>query len=434
MTDSAGPTVTGPTVTGPTVTPAAGPTTTGPTTTRAAIPEPAADHAGGPFAGLVVLDLGQVYQGPYCGFLFAAGGADVLKIEPPRGEPLRRREQVQGGSVPFAILNAGKRDVTLNLKHPTGQQLLRELVVSADVLIENFAPGVMDRLGVGWEALRQLNPRLCYGSGSGYGLSGPDRDRLAMDLTVQAYGGAMSVTGFPDGPPVKAGPQMVDFLGGVHLHAGLVTALFERSRTGLGSHVEVAMQEVTLLSMASNWGTLVSSGQVGRTGNRHSGLAVAPYNVYPTVDGAIALICTADEHWTNLTAAMGQPELATDERYLDNTARAGHLDEVDALVGAWTKGMTKADVFAAAQTYRVPAAPVRTLAEVRDDPHLRERQAIRDIDHPEYGVVPLPQSPIRLGGRSPRLLSTSPGFGQHNAEVWGALGHDHATLRAEGVI
>ncbi len=385
-------------------------------------------------AHLRVLDLGQVYQGPYCGFLFAAAGADVIKIEPPRGEPLRRREQVQGGSVPFAILNSGKRDITLDLKHPRGRELLLQMAKTADVLIENFAPGVLDRLGVGWDVLHEGNPRLCYGSGSGYGLSGPDRDRLAMDLTVQAYGGAMSVTGFPEGPPVKAGPQIVDFLGGVHLYAGLMTALFEREHTGIGGHVEVAMQEVTLMSMASNWGTLIGTGSVGRTGNRHSGLAVAPYNVYPTTDGAIALICTAEEHWANLAHAMSRPELIGDPRYVDNGSRAAHLDEVDELVAAWTVTQTKAAVFAACAHFRVPAAPVRTLVEVLHDEHLRQREAIRDIDHPIYGTIALPQSPLRFDHQAPPRLSVSPGFGQHNTEVYGELGLDAEALRADGVI
>ena len=401
------------------------------------VPAGEIDPAGagpGPLHGLVVLDLGQVYQGPYCGFLFAAGGADVLKIEPPRGEPLRRREQVQGGSVPFAILNSGKRDVTLNLKHPRGIELLLDLVDQADVLIENFAPGVLDRLGVGWETLHERNPRLCYGSGTGYGLSGPDRDRLAMDLTVQAYGGAMSVTGFPGGPPVKAGPQVADFLGGVHLYGGLMTALYQRERSGVGSHVEVAMQEVTLMAMASNWGTLIGSGSVGRTGNRHSGLAVAPYNVYPTIDGAIALTCTAEEHWTNLANAMARPELIADPRYVDNTSRSAHLDEVDEIVETWTAPLTKHEVFATCQRFRVPAAPVRTLLEVSQDAHLRQREAIRDINHPDYGMVALLQSPIRLGGEPPRRLSFSPRFGQHNDEVYGGLGHDVEALHAAGVI
>jgi crotonobetainyl-CoA:carnitine CoA-transferase CaiB-like acyl-CoA transferase len=188
------------------------------------------------------------------------------------------------------------------------------------------------------------------------------------------------------------------------------------------------------MSMASNWGTLVGTGSVGRTGNRHSGLAVAPYNVYPTADGAIALMCTAEEHWGNLARAMGRDELADDPRYVDNAGRASRLDEVDAVVAAWTAPMTKAEVFATCQRFRVPAAPVRTLAEVAGDEHLRGRGAVRDVEHPDLGVVPLPQSPLRFDGRPPRPLSVSPGFGQHNDEVYGALGLDVDALRADGVI
>jgi crotonobetainyl-CoA:carnitine CoA-transferase CaiB-like acyl-CoA transferase len=296
----------------------------------------------------------------------------------------------------------------------------------------------MDRLGVGWSVLSARNPRLVYASGTGYGLSGPDRDRLAMDLTIQAYGGAMSVTGFPDGPPVKAGPQVADFLGGVHLFAGVTSALYQRERTGRGAHIEIAMQEAQLMAMASNWGTLAATGEVGRTGNRHSGLAIAPYNVYATTDGAIALICTAEEHWFNLLRAMDRADLVEDPRYGTNADRAAHLDEVDAIVAAWTVTRTKADVFAAAQAHHVPAAPVRTLAEVAADPHLHEREALRPVDHPDLGPVTLPQSPLRFDGRPPAVLAPSPRFGAHNREVFGGLlGLDDAALEeltAAGVI
>lgn len=185
-----------------------------------------------PLDGIVVIDLGQVYQGPYATFLMAKAGATVIKIEPPGGEPVRQREAVSKGSgVPFALLNGHKKCMTLDLKTEQGRTILKALAARADVLLENYAPGVMERLGVGWSVLHALNPRLVYASGSGYGLSGPDCDRLAMDVTVQASSGMMSVTGFPDGPPVKAGPAVVDFLSGIHLYAGVVTALYERPCT-----------------------------------------------------------------------------------------------------------------------------------------------------------------------------------------------------------
>jgi CoA:oxalate CoA-transferase len=182
-----------------------------------------------PLQGVKVLDLGQIYNGPYAGFLLAHAGADVVKVEPLKGEILRQRG---GGSVPlsFAMLNTNKRGLAIDLKHDDGKALLIDLVRGADVLLENFAPGAMERLGLGANTLMEANPRLVYASGTGYGLSGPSRDNLAMDLTVQAVGGVMSVNGPADGPPLKAGPAICDFVGGVHLYGGIMTALFERCR------------------------------------------------------------------------------------------------------------------------------------------------------------------------------------------------------------
>ena len=256
-----------------------------------------------PLEGVTVVDLGQIYNGPYCSFLLAMAGARVIKIETPGGEHLRKRSVVAGAALPFAMLNSNKTFATLNLKTERGRELLREMVRRSDILVENFAPGVMDRLGVGYEVLSQVNPRLVYGAGSGYGRSGPKKDFPAMDLTVQAMAGIMHVTGFPDRPPVKAGPAMGDFMGGVHLYGGIVTALYESQKTGQGRLVEVSMQEAVYASLASNLGLHFSMGNSvpPRTGNRHGGMAEAPYNVYPTQDGYIAIICVGEVHW-KLTA------------------------------------------------------------------------------------------------------------------------------------
>ncbi|MGH6798831.1 MAG: CaiB/BaiF CoA transferase family protein, partial [Roseiarcus sp.] len=198
-----------------------------------------------PLAGIIVLDFGQVFQGPYATMLMAKAGADVIKIEPPGiGEPLRRRSVApNGASLSLAMMNANKRAITLNLKAPRGRALLGEMAKRADVLLENFAPGVMEKLGVGWAAMHAINPRLVYATGTGFGITGPDSDNLAMDMTIQGASGIMSATGFPDGPPTKAGPTLVDIMGGTALYAGVVTALYERDRTGEGRLVEVAMQE-----------------------------------------------------------------------------------------------------------------------------------------------------------------------------------------------
>ena len=194
-----------------------------------------------PLESITVVDLGQIYNGSYATFLMAMAGARVIKVEPREGEHLRKRGTVGGAGLPFAMLNSNKLSVTLNLKDARGRDLLFEMVKRADVLLENFAPGTTDRLGCGWAQLAKVNPRLIYAQGSGYGQSGPYRDYPAMDLTVQAMAGVMSVTGYADRPPVKAGPAICDFFGGVHLYGAVMAALYEREKTGVGRAVEVSM-------------------------------------------------------------------------------------------------------------------------------------------------------------------------------------------------
>jgi crotonobetainyl-CoA:carnitine CoA-transferase CaiB-like acyl-CoA transferase len=281
-------------------------------------------HANRPLAGIIVLDFGQVYQGPYATLLMAKAGADVIKIEPPQGEPLRRRAPPgKSTTFPIAMLNSNKRAITLNLKQERGRALLFRMVERGDVLLENFAPGVMDRLGVGWEVLHGINPRLVYASGSGYGLTGPDRDNLAMDLTIQAVSGLIAATGFPEGPPVKAGPAVVDFISGIHLYAATLTALFERERTCQGRLVEVAMQEAAYAALTSQLHAYFETGKVTpRTGNASHGRV--PLNVYPTNDGYVAMNIAVEEHWHNLLRAMGREELR-DDPALSITRRASPI-------------------------------------------------------------------------------------------------------------
>jgi crotonobetainyl-CoA:carnitine CoA-transferase CaiB-like acyl-CoA transferase len=261
-----------------------------------------------------------------------------------------------------------------------------------------------------------------------------------MDLTIQARAGFMSVTGDPDRPPVKAGPAVCDFLGGAHLYGGIVTALFERERTGRGRVVEVSMLEEAFPALASAMGMHYSSGGSvpPRTGSRHAGLAMAPYNVYPARDGYVAIICTTDEHWQQLCVAMGRGELAGDARYETHTERSAIMDEVDDLVAGWTSGLARDEVWTLCRAHRVPAAPVRDLTEVLADRHLHERGYLVEVDHPEMGRVTLPRSPIRYEGSPLPELVPSPELGQHTEDVLGEwLGLDPrqvADLRAEGAV
>ena len=375
-----------------------------------------------PLAGVTVIDLGQIYQGPYATLLMAKAGARVIKVEPLKGEPARLRALVgMSATFPFAMLNSNKQGVSLNLKHADGVALLKRMVAKADVLLENFAPGVMDRLGIGWTVMREVNPRLIYASGTGYGLDGPDRDNLAMDLTVQAASGIMSITGFPDGPPVKAGPAIVDFMSGIHLYAAVATALYDRQITGQGRLVEVAMQESVYPTLASSLSFLYNSkGEVPpRTGNRHGGLTISPYNVYATSDGHLAINTVTEDHWLGVLDAIGRPELKTDPRYRSNPERVKRMDEVDGLVEAWTRTKTRDEAIAILRECRVPAAPVRTLREVMEDRHMHERGMLEEIDHPDLGRITVPTSPLRYHGADKVTTTPSPKVGQHNAEVYG---------------
>lgn len=393
-----------------------------------------------PLKSLTVIDLGQIYQGPYATFLMAMAGARVIKVEPQSGEHLRKRASVGGAALPFAMLNSNKLSVTLNLKTDAGKALLKKMVARADVMLENFAPGAMDRLGLGWSVLSEVNPRLVYASGSGYGLSGPYRDYPAMDLTVQAMAGVMSVTGYADRPPVKAGPAICDFFGGVHLYGGVMTALFERSLTNRGRRVEVSMQEAVYASLSSNLGLFMGNDPKipMRTGNRHGGMAEAPYNVYPTSDGYIAILCVGEVHWQSLLKAMGREDLASDPRFATLRDRVPNIELVDHLVGEFSSRFTKQELFTLLMQHRVPCSPVRDLQEVTHDPHMLARRAVEWIDHPTLGRVPLPNSPMRYDGTEPLNIVPSRQLGEDNDSVYGdwlGLPADEITaLRAQAVI
>jgi len=367
-----------------------------------------------PLEGMLVLDLGQIYNGPYCGLLLGFMGARVLKIEGPEGDIVRRRKR-SVEPYPLVMLNSNKESVVLDLKHPDGKAIFLSLARKADVVVENFAAGVMNRLGLGWEVLHKENPRLVYGSGTGFGLSGPYRDLPAMDLTIQAMSGIMNATGFPDRPPVKAGPAVCDFLGGVHLFAGILGALVQRERTGQGQFVEVAMLDAAIIALAS-----------------------APYNVYETRDGHIAIFTASDRHWESITKVLGREDLLTHPDYATTPGRAAKVEQIDAMVTAWTRERTKNEVMATLTDAHVPCAPVRTAAEVVADPHLNARGVWKEIEHPRRGKTKVPISPIRLHGADPAVARPAPLLGQDTdrvlADVLG-LGKDElAALHASGVI
>jgi formyl-CoA transferase len=370
-----------------------------------------------PFKDLLVLELGQIYNGPYCGLMFAHLGADVIKIESPRGELLRFREEPGVESREFMMLNSSKRSLTLDLKSDEGRTAFLELAAKADVLIENFSLGVMDRLGLGFDVLIALNPRLVYARGTGYGSDGIYSGYSAMDITVQALAGVISTTGFADGPPVKTGPAFVDFMAGIHLFSAAVSALYQREREGHGQLVEAAMYDSVVPTLASPMAAYQNGkASAERTGNRHSGLSVAPYNVYPTLDGYVSIFCVSNRHWRRLLAGMRAQHLLDDPRLARPHLRAQHMEEVDELVGAWTAKLTRDEVMAVLREEDVPSAPVQTIAEVTNDEHLIANRMIQTVNHWALGDVAVPGSAVRLEG-GPPISRPAPALGADTDDI-----------------
>lgn len=406
-----------------------------PATTTAASPSAKASLPL-PLEGVRVLDLGQVFQGPYATFLMAMAGADVIKVEPTQGDISRRRGR--DGDYPFRALNGCKRGIVLDLKSDRGRALLIEMARKVDVLIENFTPGVMPRLGLGSDVLLAANPRLVYASASGFGRTGPDADKLAIDLTIQAMSGIMSTTGELGGRPLKAGVPVADFMSGAHLYGAIVTALYEREKTGRGRALEVAMIEAmfaTLLPAAGH--AYLANHPPRRTGNRHVADSYVPFDTFKAKDGYVAVVAAKDEHWVNLTNVLGRPDLRDDQSLRALKGRIARIDEITEIIEAWTMQHTRAEISAICHEHRVPAAPLREVTEVLADPHMHERGFL-SMEETENGPVALPNSPMRYAGSELRRLTPSPRLGQHTTEVLkelaGLSDDEIDALRADKVV
>lgn len=374
------------------------------------------DHL--PLRGLRVLELGQIYNGPYAGFLLASAGADVVKVEPPGGERLRRRPPINGAEWPFFVLNNNKRSIIIDLKTDEGRKRLLRLATEADVLTDNFSAGTMDRLGVGWDVLHRTNPRLVMASSTGYDPDGHYSQLLAMDLTVQAMSGLMSATGFPENPPVRAGGAMCDFAAGTHLYAGILAALVSREQTGEGSRVQVSMIDAILPTLLSNMAPFMrgTDRSFERSGNHHGGKAECPYNVYRAADGWVAIICVHEDQWQRLIKCMGREDIGSDPRYATNGDRVVNMEAVDAMVEEWTAPRKREDITQMLSESSVPVAPVRTLMEIINDDELLRSGTWQDIDQPGVGRVRVLASAIRHGsGRRP-LPKPSPSLGADDSD------------------
>ena len=390
-----------------------------------------------PLTGIRVLDLGHVFQGPYATFLMAMAGAEVIKIEPPQGDMSRRRGR--DGDYPFRALNGCKRGIVLNLKTERGRELLLDLAKSADVLVENFAPAVMPRLGLAPDAFMKVNPRLIYASASGFGSTGPYADKLALDLTIQAMSGMMSTTGEKGGRPLKAGVPVADFMSGATFYGAIATALYERERTGRGRVLEVSMLESLYATLLPSAGHVYASNKVPqRTGNRHVADSYVPFDTFETSDGWVAIVCATDEHWLKFATAMGRPDLRDDPGLKTLHGRIERIDELSDEIAKWAADHTRDHVTQLCQKSGVPSAPLRYVDEVLADPHLRARGFLTEHITEHGTTVMLPNSPIRYEGSTLRPLQPPPTLGQHTdevlAEICGLGQAELADLHRAGVI
>lgn len=369
----------------------------------------------GPLHNATVLDFSHVLAGPYCAMLLAGLGADVLKVESPNGDQVRNWSGP--GEVPIAFhnVNRNKRSIVIDLRQPDGQRVARDLAESVDIVVENFKPGTMERYGLGYENLSQRNPRLVYGSITGFGRDGPYRDRGGYDLIAQGMAGIMSVTGYPDSPPAKAGVPVADLSAGLFALTGILAAYTEVLQTGHGQRVDVALLDsaisLTLWESAQYWITGQDPIPVG-SAHRFA----APYQAFETSDGFITVAANTDNQFKSLLSVLGCSNLALDIRFISNSDRVAHREDLAALLSERLIRMSRHYAIEQLSKAGVPCGPVYKMSEVFQDEHVLSRHISASVSDADGHQVPIIQSPIRMGKGS-EAIGLAPGLGEHTREI-----------------
>jgi crotonobetainyl-CoA:carnitine CoA-transferase CaiB-like acyl-CoA transferase len=395
--------------------------------------------ANSPLAGLLVVDLTRVLSGPYCTMLLADMGARVIKVEQPgRGDDTRAWGPpfVNGESAYFLSINRNKESLTLDLKQPDGRRVVDALLDRADVLVENFRPGTMERLGLGYDQVAARRPRLVYCSISGFGQTGPRSAEPGYDAVVQAEGGLMSVTGAADGPPYRLGVAISDIVSGMFAAQGIAMALLARERSGRGQRVDIGMLDATAALLTYQASIYFATGHApGRLGNRHP--TIVPYETFPASDGEFVIAVGNDEQWRRFCGALGAGELAADERFATNRGRVSHYDALRPILVERLRTRTRAEWVQELKASGVPCGSVRDIAEVLEDPHLDARQMIETVEHVAAGVVRVLGVPIKLSDTPGAVRTAPPALGQHTDEILrddaGLSAAEIEDLRARGV-
>jgi crotonobetainyl-CoA:carnitine CoA-transferase CaiB-like acyl-CoA transferase len=388
-------------------------------------------------SGTKVLDVSRVLAGPFCAMLLADLGADVIKVEVPRrGDDSRQFGPFRNGeSGYYMTFNRGKRSVTLDLRKPEGQAVFKDLARTADVVVENFAVGTMDKWGIGYDDLKTINPRIVFGSITGFGQYGPNSQRKAFDPIAQAMGGLMSVTGPEGGTPVRVGIALADISAAQFLTNGILAALIQRGRTGEGQRIDVSMQDSIVGILENSIIRHTFSGEIpSPLGSRHP--TITPYDVFRTRDGQIFICGANDASWQRLCKVMGRPELANEKRFQSNQDRTCHVFELKELIEDWTKGCSQEEVLTALEASEVPCAAIMGIDAVVSDPHLKARNMFVEVNHPTAGKVLITGMPIKMSASSD-IIGTPPVLGEHTETVLKELEYSEeriAKLRATGTI
>ncbi|HWN55923.1 MAG TPA: CoA transferase [Methylomirabilota bacterium] len=371
-----------------------------------------------PLAGIRVLDLTRVLAGPFCSMILGDMGAEVIKVEEPgKGDDTRGWPPFSGGEATYFLsVNRNKKSLTLNMKAPDGQAILRRLVAKADVVLENFRPGTMERLGFGYDALRKLNPRLIYCAISGFGESGPEASRPGYDLIVQGESGVMDLTGFADGPPVKVGNSVADLVSGMAAAHGVTLALLSRARTGKGQKVEIGMLDVMASLLTYQAGLYWNGGgRPARRGNQHP--SIVPYEVFQAQDAYMTLGVANNSLFERMCRAIGREELAKDPRFDSEANRVTNREALVPLLNSVFSTRPASDWLKRLDEAGVPAGRIKTVAEVCDSEHLRARGMFVSLNHPKAGAVTAMGVPIRLWDTPGAAQAPAPLLGQHSDEI-----------------
>jgi CoA:oxalate CoA-transferase len=393
-----------------------------------------------PLSDVVVLDFSRILAGPYCTMILADMGARVYKIENPDGGDDSRSfgPYVAGESAYFAGINRNKLSLCLNLKHPRAKELALAMVRRADVVIENFRPGTMDRLGLGYDTLRDANPRVIYAAVSGFGHSGPYMMKPGYDIVAQAMSGLMSITGHPGGPPTRVGASVGDLTGGMFAAIGILAALHERQRSGVGQKVDVALLDSQVAILENAVTRYLTTGEVPtRIGNRHP--SISPFTAVKTADGHVIIAVGNDGLWARFCGVVGLAELASDERFATNHLRTANWEELEPLLAPVFGTRTTDAWIACLEAHGIPCGPINTIDRVVDDPQVKARRMIRMVDHPVAGPLPVTALPIKLS-RTPvdDEFRAAPSLGEHTKEalreLLGLSDAELGELREAGVL